>query len=190
MFQICGTYDSVDLQAQLLDDLAVLFSDHVASGLRADVLVLATDFGLGAWGPEWRLELLALEEARGHVDSVDGASALVLGPAAAGDVAANNGLERENFEAADGHGTVAELSLECGWEVGRDCGGDEVGFEIWDALGEEREPVGGEEGQECALLRDALIGMSECALDITCLQSLEKGLNSANGTVEEALPSF
>jgi len=69
----------------------------------------------------------------------------VLGPRAAGDVTTDDGLEREDLEAADCHAAVSELGGQGRGEVqgAGDVGAQEVGFEIGEFGREELEPVGG-----------------------------------------------
>lgn len=99
---------------------------------------------------------MRFEEAGGDGDGVDGSGALVFFPGGAGDVAADDGFEGEDGEAADLHGAVVEEGV-LGFRNGRgEVEGQEVGFEVREERGEEREPVGGEEGEELAFGGDSL----------------------------------
>ena len=146
------------MQTQLLDLLGVLFPNNLDSLLRRDVLILVAEFGFGAWRPERTFQLLALLQTSGHADAVHGAALLVLGPRAAGNVAAHNGFEGEDLETADRHAAVLELGAQsCGeGKGGGEVGAQEVSFERGDLAREEVEPVRCEKGEESALFWDAL----------------------------------
>ncbi|KAI7508533.1 hypothetical protein KC364_g29 [Hortaea werneckii] len=87
---------------------------------RGDILIVLALLGLSRRSPDRLLQLLTLLQPRRHGDPMHGAGPLVLGPGGARDVAAHDGLEGQDRVLADLHGAV------------------------WEFVGDEGEPVGGE----------------------------------------------
>lgn len=103
-------------------------------------------------------EGLAFAEAGRHRPRVHGAAVLVFGPGGAAEVAAHDGFEGEDGEAAHLHGAVLEHGAGLGGDGGGEGEGEEVGFEGGEGGGEDGEPVGGQESEEDAFVWDALLG--------------------------------
>ena len=88
----------------------VLFQ-HVDALLIRDVLVVVAQVGLGAGGVDGLGELVRLAQALGQGDAADLAGLLVAGPAAAGDVAADDALDGQHGQLAAEHAVALELGL-------------------------------------------------------------------------------
>ncbi|PHH50430.1 hypothetical protein CFIMG_004502RA [Ceratocystis fimbriata CBS 114723] len=97
----------VQRQSQLLDALGVLFAPDQCSNLAGvDVLVLLALLGLGGGRKQRLRKLLALLHPSRHGNAVHRAFGLVLGPCTTANVAAHNGLNREDLQAAHCHAAV------------------------------------------------------------------------------------
>ena len=88
----------------------VLFQ-HLDALLVGDVLVVVAQVGLGAGGVDGLGQLVRLTQALGQGDAADLAGLLVAGPAAAGDVAADDALDGQHGQLAAEHAVALELGL-------------------------------------------------------------------------------
>ena len=88
----------------------VLFQ-HLDALLVGDVLVVVAQIGLGAGGVDGLGQLIRLAQALGQGDAADLAGLLVAGPAAAGDVAADDALDGQHGQLAAEHTVALELGL-------------------------------------------------------------------------------
>jgi hypothetical protein len=151
-----STHLLVDQQAGLLDPLGDTLTHNLDSLVTRDVLVMLALLSLGRGSPDWLLELLRLLKTLGHRHAVDSAVLLVLGPSRAGDVAADDGLERHDLVAADLHAALVELRAGFRGNVGGEVRAEEVGLERGHPCGDEVEPVGGELCEESTFGGDTL----------------------------------
>lgn len=101
-------------------------------------------------------ESLALLQAWGDLDAVNGAGLLVLIPGRAGDVSADNGLDGEDAELANLHATVLKNGAQGFGDLRRKVEGDEVCAQGGDGFLQSIEPCAGAEGEQNSLVRDSL----------------------------------
>ena len=79
-----------------------------------------TDFVFGCGGEDWLRKAVGFAEATGEFDAADGAGLLIIFPAGAGEVAADDTLDGEHLRALDQHAAAIELPdkrLQFGGEV-------------------------------------------------------------------------
>ena len=88
-----------------------LLFQHIDALLVGDILVVIADLGLGGGGVDRLRQLLGLLQALGQLDAADLAGLLVAGPAASGDVAADDALDGQHGQLAAHHAAALVLGL-------------------------------------------------------------------------------
>ena len=113
-----------DLRSELLAAAREGLLEDLDALLVADILVVVTDLGLGGRRVDRLRQLVALVEPLRELDPADRAVLLVARPAGAGDVAADDALDRDHGELLHQH--AVPVKLRCAEElrhirrVGRD----------------------------------------------------------------------
>ena len=88
-----------------------LLLQHGDALLVGDILVVVADLSLGGRGVDRLRQLFGLLQPFGQLDAADLAGLLVAGPAAAGDVAADDALDGQHGQLAALHALALELGL-------------------------------------------------------------------------------
>ena len=100
---------AVDADGRLAQLLGALLPQVGDDPVEGDVLVVVTDLGLGGRGEDRLRQLGRLGEALGQLDTADGAVLPVLLEPGAGEVAADDTLEREHLQLAADHRAAEDL---------------------------------------------------------------------------------
>lgn len=125
--------------------------------VRMNVLIMLTLLGLGAGRVDRAVgKGLALLQAGGDRDAVDSAGLLVFLPGGAGDVSANDSLNREDAELAHLHTPVLQHWSQRRGNLGREVEGEEVGAQARNRVRQDFEPCLGAESEQDTLVRDTL----------------------------------
>ena len=107
--------------AQLLQQRPV--ADDLGGAVEVDVLVVVADLGLGRGGEDRLRQLVGLEQVRRQLDPADRAAFLVFLPARAGEVAADDALDRVHLQPLHPHRPFGDL---LGDVLGDEVVGDDV----------------------------------------------------------------
>lgn len=148
----------VELEGERGDGRGVGFPDQSGRLVRMDVLIVLAELRLRAWGVDGPVgESLALPQSGGDLDAVHGARLLVLLPRRSGDVPAHDALDREHLQLAHLHAAVLQRRAEGRGDLGREVEREEVGAEGGDRVREDLQPGLGAEGEQDALVGDAVL---------------------------------
>ena len=99
----------VDVEGEGAQVFCVASADGVDHLLEGDVFVVA-DGVLGCGGEDRLGEAVGLAQACGELDAADGSGLLVILPAGAGEIAADDALDGEHLGAFDDHAAAFELA--------------------------------------------------------------------------------